>query len=105
MIPLFFSANIININMRVYLFLFMNIFLGCASQQNFVMHKQNATIIATKQEKVRKRFLTQLFSNSKNLPSIPDTPEKSRPDLNQKEQTKNEDTMTKSIKFAERNLL
>ena len=55
-------------------------------------HKQNATIMATKQERVRKRFSVQLFAAASSttsfsssggpLPSIPDTPVKSRPSLN-----------------------
>lgn len=45
-------------------------------------HKQNTTIIRTKQEKIRKRFSFQQFSssssstNTNSLPIIPDTPVK-----------------------------
>lgn len=41
-------------------------------------HKQNSTIIRTKQEKLKKRFsFHQLSTNSPALPVIPDTPVKS----------------------------
>ena len=38
-------------------------------------HKQNSTIITTKQEKLRKRFSIQQFNA---LPVVPDTPIKSK---------------------------
>ncbi len=45
-------------------------------------HKQNATIITTRQEKLRKRFSFQQFANSASspsiLPSVPDTPVKGK---------------------------
>lgn len=41
-------------------------------------HKQNATIITTRQEKLRKRFSFQQFNSpNTNLPIVPDTPVKS----------------------------
>jgi hypothetical protein len=44
-------------------------------------HKQKSTIITSKQEKLRKRFSIQLFNTNTvptSLPSIPDTPVKSK---------------------------
>jgi len=42
-------------------------------------HKQNATIITTRQEKLRKRFSFQQFNSpNTNLPIVPDTPVKSK---------------------------
>lgn len=45
-------------------------------------HKQNATIITTRQEKLRKRFSFQQFANNAAspsvLPSVPDTPVKGK---------------------------
>ena len=45
-------------------------------------HKQNATIITTRQEKLRKRFSFQQFANCASspsvLPTVPDTPVKGR---------------------------
>jgi hypothetical protein len=38
-------------------------------------HKQNSTIITTRQEKVKKRFSFQQFNS---LPVVPDTPVKSK---------------------------
>ena len=41
-------------------------------------HKQNATIITTRQEKLRKRFSFQQFNSpNTSLPIVPDTPVKS----------------------------
>jgi hypothetical protein len=64
-------------------------------------HKQNSTIIAIKQEKVRKRFFTQILSNSKILPTIPDTPEKVRPDINQ---IPDDAISIRKIQFFDKNL-
>ena len=42
-------------------------------------HKQNATIITTRQEKLRKRFSFQQFNSpNTSLPVVPDTPVKSK---------------------------